>query len=79
MPGDMTGNEARTLRLGLRLSAAKLGVLIGTTESSIYRWEKRGERAVPRMYAHALKNVVREYGRSNGDDRAVPRRQSSSS
>lgn len=56
--GVMTGDQARTVRLGLKLSARRLGELVGTTESSIYRWEQRRGSAVPLMYEHALLHVV---------------------
>ena len=68
----MTGDEARVIRNGMRLSAAKLAVLIGTDRSTVYRFEKRGDREVPRMYAHALRNVLRE--RAQEDDESVRRR-----
>lgn len=58
--GDMTGNEARALRLGLGLSARALAVEIGTNESSIYRWEWRRDREVPRMFAYALQYLVQK-------------------
>lgn len=58
--GDMTGNEARALRRGLGLSARALAVEVGTNESSIYRWEWRREREVPRMFARALRDLVHE-------------------
>jgi DNA-binding transcriptional regulator YiaG len=66
----MTGDEARTVRRGLRLSARQLAEILGTTESSIYRWELRHERAVPLMFEHALLHVV-SLSASNGGRRAA--------
>jgi len=54
----MTGDEARNIRRGLRKSAREVGELVGTTESSVYRWELRGNRAVPLMYEMALNYLV---------------------
>ena len=54
----MTGDEARNIRRGLRKSARQIGELVGTTESSIYRWELRGQRSVPLMYEMALHYLV---------------------
>lgn len=74
IPGVMTGDEARTVRRGLKLSARRVGEEVGTTESSIYRWEQRHGSAVPRMYERALRDLVREIserGRDNGGSRAV--------
>lgn len=56
--GTMTGNEARNARRGLKMSARELGEAVGVTESSIYRWEMRRERAVPLLFEHALLHVV---------------------
>jgi len=70
----MTGDEARAVRRGLKLSARKVGEEVGTTESTIYRWEQRHEKPVPRMYERALRDLVREIserGRDNGGSRAV--------
>jgi DNA-binding transcriptional regulator YiaG len=60
MAGDMTGDEARALRRGLGLSARALAIEVGTNESSVYRWEWRREREVPRMFARAVRDLVRE-------------------
>ena len=57
----MTGAEARAIRRSLKLSARRLGELLGTTETSIYRWELRGTQLdVPLMYELALRQVFRE-------------------
>ena len=58
--GDMTGDEARTLRLGLGMSARAVGEELGTTESSVYRFEWRHDKPVPRMYERALLHLVAE-------------------
>jgi len=42
----MTGNEIRTLRTSLGLSAQRLAELIGVHFTSIYRWESAGDRKV---------------------------------
>ena len=70
MDGDMTGDEARALRRGMRLSARLLALEVGTNESSVYRWERRGSHEVPRMYAYALLYVVqlRSRRRGNGEN-----------
>jgi DNA-binding transcriptional regulator YiaG len=67
MAGDMTGNEARALRLGMSLSARALALLVGTNESSIYRWEWRKQREVPRMYALALRMLVNDHASADRD------------
>jgi len=54
----MTGDEARTLRQGLGLSARRLAEAVGSNESSVYRWEWRREKPVPRMYELALQHLV---------------------
>lgn len=54
----MTGDEARSHRRALKLSARALGERVGATESSIYRWESRGPRPVPKMYELALLYIV---------------------
>jgi len=64
----MTGDEARLLRHGMRLSARRVAEECGTTESSIYRWEWRGEKPVPRMYERALRDLAREYRRKERGD-----------
>lgn len=72
--GVMTGDEARAVRRGLKLSARRVGEEVGSTESSIYRWEQRRGGAVPKMYERALRDLVRELserGRDNGGRRAA--------
>ena len=59
MPGTMSGDAARTLRQGLGMSARALAQELGTNESSVYRWEWRRERPVPKMYEYALLYLVR--------------------
>jgi DNA-binding transcriptional regulator YiaG len=56
----MIGHEARAIREGMRLSRRALAQQVGTNESSIYRWERRGDREVPRMYTRALRDVLCE-------------------
>lgn len=65
----MTGDEARAIRRGLRMSARQLAEAVGTTESTIYRWELRRARFVPVMFERALRYVVIEH--SNGDRRTA--------
>lgn len=65
----MTGDEARTIRRGLKMSARQLAEAVGTTESSIYRWELRHTRPVPLMFEKALRYVVVE--QSNGGRRSA--------
>jgi len=55
----MTGYEARALRRGIGLSARDVAEQLGTNESTVYRWEWRKDRSVPRMYAGALRDLVR--------------------
>lgn len=66
--GDMTGDEARAIRIGLGLSARQVAEECGTTESSIYRWEWRRDQSVPRMYERALRDLVREVRRRQRND-----------
>lgn len=54
----MTGNEARAIRRSLRLSAREMGLVLGTNESSIYRWEWRKREYIPRHYAVALHHFL---------------------
>jgi len=54
----MTGNEARAIRRSLGLSAREIGLVLGTNESSIYRWEWRERQYVPRYYAAALHHLL---------------------
>jgi DNA-binding transcriptional regulator YiaG len=72
IPGDMTGNEARAIRDGMRLSRRALAQELGTNESSIYRWERRGDHEVPRMYMRALRDLLRERSLRAGDPPARP-------
>jgi DNA-binding transcriptional regulator YiaG len=72
IPGDMTGHEARAIREGMRLSRRALAQELGTNESSIYRWEKRGDREVPRMFMRALRDVLRERRAGSLDPPAQP-------
>jgi DNA-binding transcriptional regulator YiaG len=72
IPGDMTGREARAIREGMRLSRRVLAQELGTNESSIYRWERRGDREVPRMYMRALRDVLRERSARSDDPPARP-------
>jgi DNA-binding transcriptional regulator YiaG len=72
IPGDMTGHEARAIREGMRLSRRALAHELGTNESSIYRWERRGDREVPRMYMRALRDVLRERSARSSDPPARP-------
>jgi len=58
---SMTGDEARAIRRGLKWSASALAAKVGATESSIYRWEQRGDQGtVPLMFEKALLQVLRE-------------------
>jgi DNA-binding transcriptional regulator YiaG len=65
--GDMTGHEARAIRVGMGLSRRVLAEELGINESSIYRWEHRGDREVPRMYMRALRDLVRERSAHSDD------------
>jgi DNA-directed RNA polymerase specialized sigma24 family protein len=51
------------MRRGLKLSAREVAEECGITESSVYRWEWRGEQAVPRLYERALRDLVRDVRR----------------
>jgi transcriptional regulator with XRE-family HTH domain len=64
----MTGDEARALRQGLRLSARELALELGVSAKAIYRWEKREQREVPRMYSYALRYVVNQRAQHKRDD-----------
>jgi DNA-binding transcriptional regulator YiaG len=69
----MTGREARAIREGMRLSRRKVALELGTNESSVYRWEMRGDREVPRMYARALRDLLRERSQAGRErDRGNP-------
>lgn len=56
----MTGDEAKALRQGLGMSAREVSEELGTTESSIYRWERRRARHVPKLYEKALLWLVND-------------------
>ena len=71
-PARRTGHEARTLREGMRLSRRVLAQELGINESSIYRWEHRGDREVPRMFMRALRDVLRERSARSSDPPARP-------
>jgi transcriptional regulator with XRE-family HTH domain len=66
------GHQARAVRAGMRLSRRALAQELGTNESSIYRWERRGDREVPRMYMRALRDVLRELSARSSDLPARP-------
>ena len=71
----MTGDEARALRQGIGFSARQVAEELGTTESTVYRFEWRRDGEVPRMYARALRDLVREVRRhARGDDADDPPR-----
>src|SRR5262245_47405855 len=69
---DMTGDEARALRMGLGMSAREVAEAVGTTESTVYRFEWRHDHSVPRMYALALKQVLQEMRRRERGQDADP-------
>jgi transcriptional regulator with XRE-family HTH domain len=71
-PAIRTGHEARTLREGMRLSRRALAQELGINESSINRWERRGDRDVPRTYMRALRDVLRERSARSSDLPARP-------
>ena len=68
----MTGDEARALRRGLRLSARELALELGVSTKAVYRWEKRGQHSVPRMYAFALLYVVNQRAQRSRDSEDDP-------
>lgn len=41
-----TGTSVRNLRTSLKLSASQMAQLLGTSVSTIYRWEKAGDGAI---------------------------------
>jgi DNA-binding transcriptional regulator YiaG len=64
------GHQARAIRAGMRLSRRALAQELDINESSIYRWERRGDHEVPRMYMRALRDVLRERCAMTAEDPA---------
>jgi len=54
MSKDLSGDQAKAIRVALGLSGGQLASEVGAPRKAVYDWERRGTRLVPRMYAMAV-------------------------
>lgn len=56
----MTGNDIRAFRERWGLTQVALAARLGVNHSTVWRWEQRGDEAVPARIALALQGIAAE-------------------